>query len=93
MKNAFMILAVLIVALASAPTKAAEGNDGVHIVPLESRKAQEGYELRPGQFHRGTKFSEEPRGWKDGDPCWHYTYSDDNRGGERRNQVWEFVCD
>jgi hypothetical protein len=85
MKNAFMILAVLIVALASAPTKAVEqGNEGVHVIP--SRSGDGKSELRPGQFRRGTKFFEEPKGWVDGDPCWRYTQTDKRR-------VWEFVCD
>jgi hypothetical protein len=89
MKNIFMIIAMLVIAFASAPTKAEQRDPGgVHIVPLrgESGKALEGHELRPGQFHRGTKFFEEPKGWIDGDPCWRYTQSDEQK-------VWEFVCD
>jgi hypothetical protein len=95
MKNVFTIIAMLIVALASAPTKAEEqrdpgGNGGVHIVPVPlkdgSGKGSEGHELRPGQFPRGTKFFDEPKGWIDGDPCWRYTKSDEHK-------VWEFVCD
>lgn len=63
------------------------GNDGVHIVPLrDSGKIPEGHELRHGQFARGTKFYEEPKGWRNGDPCWKYTETDDRR-------VWEFSCD
>jgi hypothetical protein len=92
MKNIFMIIAMLVVAFASAPIKAAEqrdpgGNAGVHIVPLKGDKSgKEGHELRPGQFPRGSKFFEEPKGWIDGDPCWRYTQSDEHK-------VWEFVCD
>jgi hypothetical protein len=93
MKNAFMILAVLIVALASAPTKAAEGNDGVHVIP--SRSGDGKSELRPGQFRRGTKFFEEPKGWVDSDPCWRHTQSTIQIGKmpSDKRDVWEFVCD
>jgi hypothetical protein len=56
----------------------------VHVVP--SRDGTGKYELRPGQFSRGSKFSEEPRGWKDGDPCWRYTQTDGRK-------MWEFACD
>jgi hypothetical protein len=90
---AWPCLAVAVVAFTltqglAADTRDPGGNEGVHIVPLRSGdyKSPEGHELRPGQFPRGTKFQEEPKGWVDGDPCWKYT-DQDNR------KTWAFACD
>ncbi len=91
--------ALVMATILSLPAIAAEvrHDHGVHIVPLRDGKAakpfkdqRDGYELRAGQFNRGTQFTEEPEGWIDGDPCWKYT---DKQKGEYSTHVWEFVCD
>jgi hypothetical protein len=93
MKKIFITLAVLaftpLFAYAEQPTNNHDGSRGVHVVPLRGngRAIPEGREARPGQFRRGSQFSEEPNGWVDGDPCWDHVANDDH------TQYWVFICD
>ena len=63
-----------------------DGSRGVHVVPLRTGPLGRP-EIRPGQFNRGTRFTEEPNGWVDGDPCW------DHVAPDQGPQYWVFICD